>query len=72
MTFIITNVTCPFNTGSHGQRCKASHPSCEDHDPNGEKIGCPYSFDYPYAKKYNPNWKPPLGVKKALNELMNK
>jgi len=39
-------VECCYNTGGHGQRCKASHP---DVDKVGEGIGCPYSFDVPYA-----------------------
>jgi hypothetical protein len=39
-------VKCPYNTGGHGQRCKASHP---DVDKVGEGVGCPYSFDIPYA-----------------------
>ena len=37
---------CPYNTGAHGQRCKASHP---EQDKVGEGVGCPYSFDAPYA-----------------------
>ncbi|MEK6854931.1 MAG: hypothetical protein AABX73_01795 [Nanoarchaeota archaeon] len=43
---ISSNVECPYNTGGHGQRCKASHP---DVDKVGEGVGCPYSFDIPYA-----------------------
>lgn len=35
-------VKCKYNTGGHGQRCKASHP---DTDKVGEGIICPYSFD---------------------------
>lgn len=49
-------VECPYNTGGHGQRCKASHP------PGVDKVGqgviCPYSFDIPYALE-----------KKTLKEL---
>ena len=41
-------VKCTYNTGSHGQRCKASHP---DVDKVGKGVGCPYSFDIPYALK---------------------
>jgi hypothetical protein len=37
---------CPHNTGSHGQRCKASHPYVDKID---EGITCPYSFDIPFA-----------------------
>ena len=43
---ISSNVDCPYNTGGHGERCKASHP---DVDKVGEGIRCPYSFDLPYA-----------------------
>src|SRR3989344_7912872 len=43
---ISSNVECPYNTGGHGQRCKASHPEI---DKVGEGVGCPYSFDVPYA-----------------------
>lgn len=43
---ISSEVKCRYNTGSHGQRCKASHPEV---DKVGEGIGCPYSFDIPYA-----------------------
>jgi hypothetical protein len=39
-------VHCIYNTGGHGQRCKASHP---DVDKVGEGILCPYSIDIPYA-----------------------
>lgn len=39
-------VECIYNTGGHGQRCKASHP---DQDKAGQGVGCPYSFDIPYA-----------------------
>ncbi|MDP3770573.1 MAG: hypothetical protein U1A25_00250 [Candidatus Sungbacteria bacterium] len=40
------SVVCPFNTGGHGQRCKASHPSV---DKVGNGIPCPYSIDIPYV-----------------------
>ena len=43
---ISSNVECPYNIGGHGQRCKASHP---DIYKVGEGVGCPYSFDIPYA-----------------------
>ena len=43
---ILSDVECPYNTGGHGQRCKASHPEV---DKVGEGVGCPYSFDIPYA-----------------------
>ena len=45
-SMISSRVECPYNTGGHGQRCKASH---RDFDKVGEGIGCPYSFDIPYA-----------------------
>lgn len=41
-----STVNCRYNTGGHGQRCKASHPEV---DKVGEGVGCPYSFDIPYA-----------------------
>jgi hypothetical protein len=40
-------IDCPYNTGGHGQRCKASHP--KGVDKIGEGVICPYSFDIPYA-----------------------
>ena len=40
---ISSTVDCKYNTGSHGERCKASHPKV------GEGASCPYSFDTPYA-----------------------
>ena len=48
---ISTEVRCPYNTGGHGQRCKASHPRS---DKVGDGVGCPYSLDIPYALE-NPN-----------------
>jgi len=43
----ISAENCRYNTGSHGQRCRASHP------PGVDKVGdgviCPYSLDIPYA-----------------------
>lgn len=63
---ISANVVCHFNTGAHGQRCKASHPN---QDKVGDGVGCPFSFDYPYAKEQNPHWKPPQEIAKALEEL---
>lgn len=39
-------VDCPYNTGGHGQRCKASHPHSDKFE---EGVHCPYSFDLPYA-----------------------
>lgn len=35
---------CPYNTGGHGERCKASHPGT---DSTGRNIRCPYSFIIP-------------------------
>ena len=37
---------CPHNTGSHGHRCKASHPS---QDKIGEGIPCGYAVDLPHV-----------------------
>ena len=41
---IATEVRCPFNTGSHGHRCKASHPESEQAE---EDVTCPYVLDIP-------------------------
>ena len=43
---LTVNVKCPYNTGGHGQRCKASHPKV---DKLGDGVLCPYSVDLPYA-----------------------
>lgn len=43
---IYINVDCPHNTGSHGHRCKASHP---DRDKVDRDTFCPYAVDLPYA-----------------------
>jgi len=52
-------VRCLYNTGGHGQRCKASHP---DVDKIGEGVGCPYSFDLPYALEKKLNFDPILQI----------
>lgn len=44
---ISSTLSCPYNTGAHGQRCRASHP--EGVDKVGDGVGCPYAFDIPYA-----------------------
>jgi len=44
-------VECQYNTGSHGQRCNASHSL--EVDKAGEGVNCPYSFDIPYALERN-------------------
>ncbi len=46
---ISSEVECPYNTGGHRQRCKASHPKIDKILLVGEGVGCPYSFDIPYA-----------------------
>ncbi|MAH03421.1 hypothetical protein CMI39_01395 [Candidatus Pacearchaeota archaeon] len=38
---------CVYNTGGHGERCKASHPNVDK--VGEESVGCPYSFDIPYV-----------------------
>ena len=43
---VALNVKCIYNTGGHGQRCKASHPEI---DKIGDGVTCPYSIDVPYA-----------------------
>ncbi len=50
-SMISSNVDCPYNVGGHGDRCKASHP---DVHKIGRGVGCPYSFDIPYALEYYP------------------
>jgi len=44
---ISSTVKCPYNTGGHGQRCRASHP--EHTEKVGDGVICPYSFDIPFA-----------------------
>jgi hypothetical protein len=41
---ISSSVRCQYNTGGHGERCKASHPGVDKVD---EGVRCPYSFDVP-------------------------
>lgn len=57
---------CRYNTGGHGQRCKATHPY---EDKAGKDILCPFSFDYPYALG-SPGWKVPPELKEVLGEVM--
>ncbi len=35
---LATEITCRYNTGEHGERCKASH----------SEVICPYAIDLPY------------------------
>lgn len=56
---------CPYNTGGHGQRCKASHPG---QDKVGNGVCCPFSFDYPYARRFL-GWSIPSELKLAVAEL---
>lgn len=57
------NVECPYNTGGHGQRCKASHP---EQDKVGEGVFCPYSFDFPYVLECDNTWTPPKELIEAV------
>ena len=41
---ITSAVDCPYNTGGHGQRCRASHPGVEK---LGEGVFCAYIFAVP-------------------------
>ena len=41
---------CLYNTGGHGQRCKAAHPHISKVE--GREVTCPYSFDLPFGDKY--------------------
>ncbi len=63
---VVRPVNCPFNTGGHGQRCKASHQN-RDKDDSGD-IHCPYSFDFSLAKK-NVDWRCPEEVKPLIQAL---
>ncbi len=38
-SIISSEVQCPYNTGAHGEECRAS---------NLHDAGCPYAFDLPY------------------------
>lgn len=67
-TVISTTVNCPFNTGGHGDRCKAAHP---EKDKVGDGIGCPFSFDYPYAREQRPGWKPPATIADVFEKVAN-
>jgi hypothetical protein len=46
-SMLSSTVACFYNTGAHGERCKASHPNQDKKYKNG--ITCPYSFDIPFA-----------------------
>ena len=63
-TVCVSPHLCRYNTGGHGQRCKAAHPF---EDKVGEDIMCPFSFDYPYAMEF-PGWGVPPELKEALDE----
>lgn len=41
--WIAMNVECEYNTGGHGERCRASHP--EGVDKVGDGVPCPFSRD---------------------------
>lgn len=62
---VVEPVRCPYNTGGHGQRCKASHPG---QDKVGNGVFCPFSFDYPYVLEGNPYWGPPEIIAEAFRE----
>ncbi len=61
------DVNCPYNTGGHGQRCRASHPR---EDKVGDGIICPYSFDYPFVLEFDSDWQPPAELVKAIKLLL--
>jgi len=42
---ISLDVNCIYNTGGHGQRCKASHPNV---DKVGDGVFCAYAVDIPW------------------------
>jgi hypothetical protein len=43
-SFLSLDVDCIYNTGGHGQRCKAEDPN---RDKIGQGTGCVYSCDLP-------------------------
>lgn len=57
---------CPFLTGGHCQRCKASHP---DKDKVGTGVLCPYSFNWPYVLENNLDWKIPTELISIMEEV---
>lgn len=44
------SANCPYNTGGHGERCKAAHPHKDKIE--GREIPCPYAFSLPYAENH--------------------
>jgi hypothetical protein len=48
---IESQVRCKYNCGSHGDECSASYQHLEKKPK--KRIGCPYSFDVPYALEKN-------------------
>jgi hypothetical protein len=57
---------CLYNTGGHGQRCKAAHP---DQDKVGDGVLCAFSFDYPYVLEFKPDWQPPEMLVNAIGGM---
>lgn len=47
---ITLTVKCPFNTGAHGRKCKASR--LDSDKPPLIDIICPYAADIPYELEY--------------------
>ena len=58
---------CPYNTGGHGQRCKASHPH---QDKVGQGIACTFSFDFPDVAA-DPTWHTPEELEAVIEELFD-
>ena len=59
-------VQCPYNTGGHGERCKASHPEQDKVVPG---VSCLHSFFYPQVLEAIPSWVPPTGLAETVEEM---
>ena len=59
---------CPHNTGDHGQRCKASHPTMNKISDEDD-VFCPFSFDLPFARESAKGFTVPRKLRAAVAEL---
>lgn len=57
---------CPYNTGGHGQRCKAAHP---EEDKVSKGAFCAFSFDYPFVLEFKPDWQLPAELVGSIEEM---
>ena len=58
--------TCPYLTGGHGQRCKASHPN---QDKVGDGVFCIFRFDYSRLVENYGDAGIPIELLDAINEI---